>query len=91
MKVTKMGKVYFTRENSSGCKGPAVVLGRDGQLILMGQTGRHFCVHPRHLLKVNKGNKQKDKNEINQVIRKKRYSLKWIFKGEYTTLKNIIN
>ena len=47
------------------------MLGRDGKFILMAQTGRHFCVHPRHLLKVNKGNKQKDKNEINQVIRKK--------------------
>lgn len=59
------------RSHSNGRKGPGVVLGRDGQFVLVHQGRSHSCVNPSHLLKVSKDNNQKEENEIDQVRRNK--------------------
>ena len=51
-------------------KRPGVVLGRDGQFVLVRQGGSYFRVHPSHSLKVRKGNYQKEESEIDQLIKK---------------------
>ena len=45
-------KVYYRRKNFKGCKGPGVVLGQDGQYVLVCH-GRAYCrVHPCQLMKI---------------------------------------
>merc|ERR1711867_266826 len=56
-----MGRVYYLRKNFKGWKGPAVVLGQDGQFVLVRHGGAYFRVHPCQLMKVI--NDSNDKNE----------------------------
>ena len=44
--------VYYKRQNYKGWKGPAVVLGQDGQNVLVRHGGAFYRVHPCHLLKL---------------------------------------
>ena len=46
-------KVYYRRKNFKGWKGPAVVLGQEGQFILIRHGGAFYRVHPCHLMKKN--------------------------------------
>ena len=48
----KGDKVYYRRKNYKGWKGPAVVLGQDGQYVLVRHGGAFYRVHPCHLLKL---------------------------------------
>merc|ERR1712121_332828 len=52
---------YYLRKNFKGWKGPAVVLGQDGQFVLVRHGGAYFRVHPCQLMKVV--NDSNDKNE----------------------------
>ena len=42
----KGDKVYYRRKNYKGWKGPAIVLGQDGQLVLVRHGGAFYRVHP---------------------------------------------
>ena len=46
-------KVYYRRKNFKGWKGPAVVLGQDGQFVLVRHGGAFFRVHPCQLMKTD--------------------------------------
>ena len=46
-------KVFYRRKNVKGWKGPAVVLGQDGQFVLLRQAGGFYRVHLCHLMKVS--------------------------------------
>ena len=46
--------VYYRRKNVKGWKGPATVLGKDGQCVLV-KHGSVYCrIHPCHLMKKNR-------------------------------------
>ena len=45
-------RVYYQRKNFKGWKGPAVVLGKDGQFVLVRHGGAYYRVHPCQLMKV---------------------------------------
>ena len=49
-------KVYYKRKNYKAWKGPATVLGQDGQIILVRHGGVFYRIHPCQLLKVKKTN-----------------------------------
>ena len=49
----KGDKVYYRRKNYKGWKGPAVVLGQDGQLVLVRHGGAFYRVHPCHMQKIS--------------------------------------
>ena len=44
-------RVYYRRKNFKGWKGPAVVLGKDGQFVLVRHGGAYYRVHPCQLMK----------------------------------------
>lgn len=59
-------KVYYKRKQYKGWKGPATVLGKDGQCVKI-KHGSEYCrVHPCHLLKKNVDVK-KVKKSMNKV------------------------
>ena len=43
--------VFYRRTRYKGWKGPATVLGKDGQYILLRHGGGNFKVHPSQLIK----------------------------------------
>jgi transposase InsO family protein len=45
-------KVYYRRKNFKGWKGPGVVLGQDGQFVLIRHGGAYYRIHPCQLMKV---------------------------------------
>ena len=53
-------KVYYRRKNFKGWKGPAVVLGQEGQFVLIRHGSGFYRVHPCHLMKMNKNDNQLD-------------------------------
>ena len=61
VKYVNGDRVYYLRKNFKGWKGPAVVLGQDGQFVLVRHGGAYFRVHPCQLMKVV--NDSNDKNE----------------------------
>ena len=65
-------KVYFRRKETKGWKGPAVVLGKDGQFVLIRYGSAMYRVHPCQLIKKQYQNtNQTDKlGNIEQVVRK---------------------
>ena len=48
-----MVKVYYRRKGFKGWKGPAVVLGQDGQFVLVRHGGAFYRVHPCQLMKID--------------------------------------
>ena len=48
-----METVYYRRKNFKGWKGPAVVLGVDGQFVLVRHGGAYYRIHPCQLMKIN--------------------------------------
>lgn len=55
-------KVYYRRKNVKGWKGPGVVLGQDGQMVLVRHGGIYYKVHPCQMMKVTEhGNKESAK------------------------------
>ena len=56
-------KVYYRRKNFKGWKGPATVLGQDGQFVLVRHGGAFYRVHPCQLLKYGQNN-----NEVKNSI-----------------------
>ena len=44
-------KVYYRRKNFKGWKGPAAVLGQEGQFVLIRHGGAFYRVHPCQLMK----------------------------------------
>ena len=67
--------VYYRRQNCKGLYGPANVLNKEGQCLLIRHNKAFYRMHPCHLMKTNKefgsprneGNKTA-KNEINEVL-----------------------
>ena len=47
-------KVYYRRQNTKGWKGPGVVLGSEGNFVLIRHGGAFYRVHPCQLMKVTK-------------------------------------
>ena len=75
-------KVYFKRRKAKGWCGPAKVLGKEGNFVLIRQGSHFYRCHPCHLMKVNPvgGNDSAAVNsassEVKKVLPKKR-------RGEY--------
>ena len=44
--------MYYLRKNCKGWKGPAVVLGQDGQFVQLRHGGQYLKVHPCQVMKV---------------------------------------
>lgn len=59
-------KVYYRRKNFKGWKGPGVVLGQDGQLVLIRHGGAYYRCHPCHMTKF-KQETQKEKSHQGDV------------------------
>ena len=67
--------VYYRRQNCKGWCGPAKVLGKEGQCVLIKHGGTFYRMDPCHLMEVNKEfgsprNKENKitSNEINEVL-----------------------
>ena len=60
-------KVYYKRKNFKGWKGPGIVLGQDGQFVLVCHGGAYYRVHPCQLMKVNCNEMKKVMLKKNQV------------------------
>ncbi|GAB1599998.1 hypothetical protein Ahia01_000277300 [Argonauta hians] len=67
--------VYYKRQNYKGWRGPAKVLGKEGQCVLIRHGGAFYRMHPCHLMKVNQDfgtSKNKENtitfNEMNEVL-----------------------
>lgn len=56
--------VYYRRQNYNGWHGPAKVLGKEGQCVLIRHGGAFFRMHPCHLMEVDK-ELQSPRNEEN--------------------------
>ena len=52
VKYSNGDKVYYKRINFKGWKGPGVVLGQDGQFVLLRHGGAYYRVHPCQIMKV---------------------------------------
>ena len=52
VKYSNGDRVYYRRKDYKGWKGPAVVLGQDGQFVLLRHGGAYSRVHPCQLMKV---------------------------------------
>ena len=52
VKYSNGDKVYYKRKNFKGWKGPGVVLGQDGQFVLLRHGGAYYRVHPCQIMKV---------------------------------------
>ena len=59
----KGDKVYYRRKNYKGWKGPAIVLGQEGQLVLVRHGGAFYRVHSCHLLKLGLSNSNNNDHE----------------------------
>ena len=59
-------KVYYRRKDFKGWKDPAVVLGQDGQFVLVRHGGAFYRVHPCQLMKVDQNNNE-DKSSVRDV------------------------
>ena len=67
-------KVYYRRKNFKGWKGPAVVLGQDGQFVLIRHGGAFYRVHPCHLMKMDRNENKvivEDRHKKNQNYEKR--------------------
>ena len=72
-------RVYYRRKNFKGWKGPAVVLGKDGQFVLVRHGGAYYRVHPCQLMKIKEAEVSQSKGqtcsddssekESNQIIK----------------------
>ena len=51
VKYSDGDKVFYQRKNFKGWKGPGVVLGQDGQFVLIKRGGAYYRVHPCQLMK----------------------------------------
>lgn len=67
--------VYYRRQNYNGWRGPAKVLGKEGQYVLIRHGGAFFRMHPCHLMKVDKElqnprneENTNSSNEMNEVL-----------------------
>ena len=67
--------VYYRRQNYKGWYGPAKVLGKEGQCVLIRYRGAFYRMHLCHLMKLNKEfrspRSEENKissNEINEVL-----------------------
>ena len=65
-------KVYYRRKATKGWKGPAVVLGQDGQFVLLRHGGAFYRVHPCQMMKVkstdhDNGDGEKISNDKNKT------------------------
>ena len=74
-------QVYFKRKNYKGWKGPSVVLGKDGQTVIVKYGGRIYRVHPSQLMKTEdcreeKSSKNDAKRGINPDIKTSKTSKK---------------
>ena len=64
-------KVYYRRKNFKGWKGPAAVLGQEGQFVLIRHGGAFYRVHPCQLMKKNKNeNDMKSRSIENMQLMK---------------------
>ena len=61
-------KVYYRRKNFKGWKGPAVVLGQDGQSVTVRHGGAYYRCHPCQLMMVKDSNVQKTVNNSEAVV-----------------------
>ena len=62
VKYSNGDRIYYKRKNFKGWKGPAIVLGQDGQFVLVRHGGAYFRVHPCQLMKIG--------NECTDVVDK---------------------
>ena len=58
-------KIYYQRPSDRGKRGPATVLGVDGQLVLVRHGGQFMRIHPCQLQKVKLSTKPESKPEVN--------------------------
>ena len=73
-------RVYYRRKDYKGWKGPAVVMGADGQFVLIRHGGAYYRVHPCQLMKINDNggkiqNEQKNVKGV-QSNNKERYQVR---------------
>lgn len=54
-------QIYYRRQGFKGWRGPAKVLGREGQFVLIRHGGAFYRMHPCQLMKVNKNNEKRTK------------------------------
>jgi hypothetical protein len=57
-------KVYFKRKNTKGWKGPAKVLGKEGNFVLIRLGNSFYRCHPCHLMKVDYENSLNKKGGV---------------------------
>ena len=53
VKYSNGDRIYYRRKNFKGWKGPATVLGQDGQFVLVRHGRAYFRVHPCQLMKID--------------------------------------
>jgi hypothetical protein len=61
-------KVYYRRKNFKGWKGPAVVLGQDGQSVAIRHGGAYYRCHPSQLMMVKDSNSRGTINSSQPVV-----------------------
>ena len=58
--------VFFQRKGHKGWKGPATVLGREGQVIIVKQGGLIYRVHPCHIQKRSQQKSSRSPQQIDE-------------------------
>lgn len=89
-------KVYYRRKNFKGWKGPGVVLGQEGQFVLIRHGGAFYRVHPCHLMKlkqdVSKATKTSDQvvhpNSADGSSLERSSDIKYFDDGDEDDMKN---
>ena len=69
-------KIYFKRKSFKGWKGPGIVIGKDGQTVVVKYGGQIFRVHPSQLMKTEDERLSSEGNKIKENIKGERRMFK---------------